>query len=220
MTAFRDRVDAGRRLGEALADLRDRQDVTVLGLPRGGVVVAAEVARSLNAPLDVFLVRKLGVPGHEELAMGAIASGSVRVLADEIITRLGISEEDVARTAVREEAVLAQRERLYRRGPSPAIAGRTVVVVDDGVATGATMTVAVRAIAAGRPERVVVAVPVGDARVCAALGRVADRVVCLVRARGLGSVGEWYEDFSQVSDEECVRLLSRPPPASTVGTAS
>ena len=221
MAAFRDRADAGRRLGEALAALRDEADILVLGLPRGGLVVAAEVAGALGAPLDALLVRKLGVPGHEELAMGAIASGGVRVVAEDVVSGLGIQDDEVARVALREEAELARRERLYRPGrPPPEVAGRTVVLVDDGLATGATMAAAVAAVRAGGPRRVVVAVPVGHPATCRALGRRADAVVCLAMPRRLGSVGEWYDSFDQVGDDECARILARHPAAPQAGSSS
>jgi predicted phosphoribosyltransferase len=194
-------------LATALSDLRD-DDVVVLALPRGGVPVAAEVARALHAPLDVFLVRKLGVPGHEELAMGAIASGGVRVVNDEVVRSLGLDARTIDAVARHEEAELERRARAYRGGrPPPDVRGKTVILVDDGLATGATMRAAVEAVRAGHPAAVVVAVPVGAPGTCAALGEVADRVVCLVAAEGFGAVGAFYRDFTQTTDDEVRALL-------------
>jgi putative phosphoribosyl transferase len=209
---YRDRVDAGRRLAERLARLAGSAEVVVLALPRGGVVVGAEVARELGAPLDVILVRKLGVPGHEELAMGAIASGGVRVLSDDVIDALGISERDVAAVAAAEEDELERREQAYRgtRAP-PEVRGRTVILVDDGLATGSTMRAAAAALRSQSPRRLVVAVPVAPASTCDALRDLADEVICLATPQNFHSVGEWYEDFSQTTDEEVRRLLGADP---------
>jgi predicted phosphoribosyltransferase len=209
---YRDRVDAGRRLAERLARLAGSTEIVVLALPRGGVVVGAEVARELGAPLDVILVRKLGVPGHEELAMGAIASGGVRVLSDDVIDALGISERDVAAVAAAEEDELERREQAYRgtRAP-PEVRGRTVILVDDGLATGSTMRAAAAALRSQYPRRLVVAVPVAPASTCDALRDLADEVICLATPQNFHSVGEWYEDFSQTTDEEVRRLLGADP---------
>jgi predicted phosphoribosyltransferase len=206
---FRNRIEAGRRLAEELADYAGQADVLVLALPRGGVTVGAEVARALGAPLDVMLVRKLGVPGHEELAMGAIASGGVRIISDEVIAALGVSERELAAVAAAEEAELARRERLYRgtRG-SPEVRGRTVILVDDGLATGATMRAAAAAILSQRPRRLVVAVPVAPDEICRALRTEVDQVVCALTPEPFHSVGTWYEDFSQTTDDEVRELLS------------
>lgn len=205
---FADRREAGRQLAGRLARYAGRDDVTVLALPRGGVPVAYEVARALGAPLDVLVVRKLGVPGHEELAMGAIASGGVRVLNEEAVAGLALPSRVIDAVAAREESELLRRERLYRGGRPPlAVSGRTVIVVDDGLATGSTMLAAVRALRTGGPARIVAAVPVGSPDVCDALRADADEVVCAIRRRPLGSVGHWYEDFSQTSDDEVRALL-------------
>jgi putative phosphoribosyl transferase len=206
---FRDRAEAGRRLATDLDHYRGRPDLLVLGLPRGGVPVAAEVARALGAPLDVFVVRKLGVPGREELAMGAIASGGIRVIDPEIVYALGISEPEIALVAQREEQELARREELYRgnRAP-PEIAGKAVILVDDGLATGSSMRAAASAVRAMRPARVVVAVPTAPAETCQALRREVDEVVCSVMPEPFQAVGLWYEDFSETSDDEIRRLLS------------
>jgi predicted phosphoribosyltransferase len=191
----------------------------VLGLPRGGVPVAYEVARRLGAPLDVFVVRKLGVPGHEELAFGAIAPGGVRVLAEDLLARLDMPSEWIEAIDAKERRELERRERVYRgERPPPALAGRVVVLVDDGLATGATMLAAVRAVREQRPARVVVAVPVADPDVCERLGSVADEVVCVSTPRPMMAVGAWYEDFSQISDEEVRELLARPPHPPAGGT--
>jgi predicted phosphoribosyltransferase len=206
---FRDRIEAGQRLAEELADYAGQADLLVLALPRGGVTVGAEVARALGAPLDVMLVRKLGVPGHEELAMGAIASGGVRIISEEVIAALGVSEREVAAVAAAEEAELARRERVYRgtRG-SPDVRGRTVILVDDGLATGATMRAAAAAIHSQRPRRLVVAVPVAPDEICRALRAEVDQVVCALTPEPFYSVGTWYEDFSQTTDDEVRELLS------------
>jgi predicted phosphoribosyltransferase len=211
---FRDRSDAGRQLAERLVAYADRPDVLVLALPRGGVPVGFEVARVLGAPLDVFVVRKLGVPGQEELAMGAIASGGSRVLNDAVVSRARISAPALAEVSAREAAEVARRERLFRGDrPAPDVRGRTVILVDDGLATGATMRAAVAALREQEPERIVVAVPTGSADTCAELGRAADEVVCLLAPEPFVAVGFWYEDFRQVADERVRALLDQAPTA-------
>jgi erythromycin esterase-like protein/predicted phosphoribosyltransferase len=213
---FRDREQAGRLLAERLSGYAGRDDVVVLGLPRGGVPVAFEIAQALDAPLDVFLVRKLGVPGHQEYALGAIASGGVRVLNESLIERLGLPAEWIEAIDAKERRELDRRERAYRgERPPPDVAGRTVILVDDGLATGSTMLAALHAIRADEPARVVVAVPVADADVCDALRSVADEVVCLLTPQPLQAVGAWYENFEQTADGEVRDLLERarrPPP--------
>src|SRR6516162_7631666 len=200
---FQHRADAGRRLALKLARYADRPDIVVLGLPRGGVPVAYEVARALRAPLDVFLVRKLGVPGHPELAMGAIAEGGVEVLSDDLIRELGIPQKVVQQVAVRERMELDRRDGLYREGRSlPEVRGRCVILVDDGLATGSTMQAAVTALRRLEPARVVVAVPVGAHDTCETLGRLADEVICLIAPELFQAVGLWYEEFTQTSDDE------------------
>jgi predicted phosphoribosyltransferase len=209
--AYLDRRDAGRALGRALGSLRGQPDLVVLALPRGGVPVAAEVAAALGAPLDVCVVRKLGVPGHEELAMGAIASGGARFLNEDVIASLGIVHEQIERTVARERAELERRERLYRAGRPPlALAGKTVVLVDDGLATGASMRVAIAAVRARAPARIVVGVPVGAADTVALLRAEADAVVCPRMPFPFSAVGWWYEDFRQTTDDEVSALLARP----------
>jgi predicted phosphoribosyltransferase len=207
---FVDRAEAGRVLAEPLRAYAGRPDVTVLALPRGGVVVGYEVARALRAPLDVLVVRKLGVPGHSELAMGAIASGGARVLSRDVIAMLGISQAQIDAVAVREQAELERRERAYRADrPAAPLSGRTVLIVDDGLATGATMRAAVRSLRAHAPARIVVAVPVGAPDTCAELRDEADEVVCAHSPESFGAVGPWYDDFSQTSDDEVRELLAR-----------
>jgi erythromycin esterase-like protein/predicted phosphoribosyltransferase len=213
---FRNRVEAGRLLADRLDDYRDREDVVVLGLPRGGVPVAFEIARALDAPLDVFLVRKLGVPDHEELALGAIATGGVRVLNKQLIESLDIPPEWIEAIDAKERRELERRERVYRGDRLPLdLAGKTVIIVDDGLATGSTMLAAVHAIRADDPARVVVAVPVADPDVCEALRATADEVVCLSTPQPLRAVGVWYEDFRPTTDDEVRDLLAlaRRPPA-------
>ena len=205
---FQDRRDAGRQLAAALASYRKNEPV-VLALPRGGVPVAYEVARALNAPLDVFLVRKLGVPGHEELAMGAIASGGVRVVNEEIVAAAGIEEQQIEAVAKRERAELERRERTYRGARDPVdVEGKTAIVVDDGLATGATMRAAVAALRSMAPEMVVVGVPTAAPPVRDDLARRADEVVCVIAPEPFGAVGFWYEDFAQTTDDEIRTLLA------------
>jgi erythromycin esterase-like protein/predicted phosphoribosyltransferase len=207
---FRDRRDAGRQLAEKLAGYADRSNVLVLGLPRGGVPVAAEVAQALGAPLDAFLVRKLGVPGHEELAMGAIASGGLRVLNPDVVDSLAIPDAVIDAVEAAERRELARRERLYRGGhPSPNVHERTVILVDDGLATGSTMRAAAQALRQLTPARVVAAVPVGSVTVCEALGDVADEVVCAETPDPFYAVGIWYDDFGPTSDAEVQDILRR-----------
>jgi erythromycin esterase-like protein/predicted phosphoribosyltransferase len=207
---FRDRTEAGSLLAAKLAAYADRPEVIVLGLPRGGVPVANEVAHALNAPLDVFVVRKLGVPGYEELAMGAIASGGVRVLNQSLIKALGLPDYVIDSVTEPERRELERRERVYRAGrPPPDVRGRTVILVDDGLATGATMQAAVEALRQLGPARIIVAVPVGSPDVCGALREKADEVVCGVTPDPLHAVGYWYRDFSQTSDEEVRALLAQ-----------
>jgi predicted phosphoribosyltransferase len=207
---FRDRYHAGRQLAAALAPYAGRPNLLVLALPRGGVPVGYEVARALNAPLDVMLVRKLGVPGHEELAMGAIASGGIRVLSDDIVAALAIPDRVIATIATNEEAELARRERAYRDDRPPLnVAGKAVILVDDGLATGSTMRAAAAALQAQHPERLVIAVPVAPRETCQSLLREADDVVCAVVPEPFYAVGNWYDDFSQTTDEEVRELLRR-----------
>jgi putative phosphoribosyl transferase len=206
--AFRDRADAGRALAAELAHLVGEPGLLVLGLPRGGVPVAAEVARALDAPLDVFLARKLGVPQQPELAMGAVAAGGVRVLHQAVVDALAIPPEVIDAVATREGAEVSRREQSYRAGRPPLdVAGRTVVVVDDGVATGSTMRAAVAALRAQRAARVVVAVPVGARETCRQLAGEADEVVCARTPASFHAVGQWYDDFTQTTDDEIRALL-------------
>ncbi|HEY3186334.1 MAG TPA: phosphoribosyltransferase [Solirubrobacteraceae bacterium] len=207
---FRDRREAGRLLAEQLRGHAGRDDVLVLGLPRGGVPVAFELARALDAPLDVFVVRKLGLPGREELALGAIASGGTRVVNAPVVEALGISPETIAEIEGRERRELDRRERAYRGGrPPPDLAGRTVILVDDGLATGSTMRAAVQAARHHDPAKVVVAVPVASPDTCDDLRREADELLCLLAVRPLCAVGVWYEDFSQTTDDEVRALLAQ-----------
>jgi predicted phosphoribosyltransferase len=207
---FTDRYDAGRRLAAELTRYAGRDDVVVLALPRGGVPVGYEVAQALDVPLEPFLVRKLGVPWQEELAMGAIASGGVWVLNQEVLRQLSLSEEDIEAVAARERRELERRERLYRHDrPFPDLHGRTVILVDDGLATGSTMRAAVEAAREAGTSKVVVAVPVAPPEVCEAFHDLADETVCAVTPERFYAVGVWYEDFRQTTDEEVVELLRR-----------
>jgi putative phosphoribosyl transferase len=218
---FADRREAGRLLGRHVLELVKGRDVVVLALPRGGVPVAYEVARALGAPLDVFVVRKLGMPGYPELAMGAIASGGVRVMNEDVLAWSPPSTAAIEAVTRSERIELERRERAYRQGRSPAaIAGRTVVLVDDGMATGSTMRAAVLAVRRLRPLHVIVAIPVGASEACETLRAVADDVVCLLTPYRFSAVGQWYIDFAQTSDEEVRHLLSaRVAAASTPRSA-
>ncbi len=215
---FRDRRDAGRRLASQLAHLRGARGLLVLALPRGGVPVGFEVARALGAPLEVLLVRKLGVPGRSEVAMGAIASGGLRVIDAELVERLGISRGEIAAVEAHERRELERRERSYREGrPPPGIAGRTVVLVDDGVATGSTMKAAIGALREERPAAIVVAVPVAPTSTLRELEALADATVCVAAPEPFYAVGAFYVDFEATSDEEVRSLLDlassdRPDP--------
>jgi putative phosphoribosyl transferase len=205
---FRDRAHAGRVLARALLAYAGRDDVVVLALPRGGVPVAAELARALGAQLDVFVVRKLGLPGHEELAMGAVAPGGVLVLDDRLVRGLGIPDEVLQETVEKELRELERREAAYRAGRPPLdLEGKTVILVDDGLATGATMRAAALALRKVKPARVVVAVPVASAETCDEFRADVDEIVCALTPSPFHAVGLWYDDFSQTSDEEVRELL-------------
>jgi putative phosphoribosyl transferase len=206
---FENRQDAGRQLATQLGEFADRSNAIVLGIPRGGVVVAAEVARLLSLPLDIFLSHKLGVPGHEELAFGAIASGGGRYLDEQIIHSARVSSADIAHIATAVEHQLNQRAALYRGNLPPIkVGGKTVILVDDGIATGASAFVAVRALRAMQPAALILAVPVGPASTCTWLQRSVDRLVCDPQ-RDFFAVGQFYRSFAQVDDEVIVRLLQR-----------
>ena len=205
---FRDRIDAGRALAAELRHHADDPDVRVLALPRGGVPVGYEVARALHAPLDVFIVRKLGLPWHEELAMGAIASGGIVVLDEDLVRRAGVSGDELASVIASERRELERRERRYRGDRTPPdIAGRTVLLVDDGLATGASMRAAVTAVRQERPRRVVVAVPIASPETCEAFRAEVDEVVCARTPERFEAVGLWYDDFRQTEDAEVHDLL-------------
>ncbi|MFN2540701.1 MAG: phosphoribosyltransferase [Chthoniobacterales bacterium] len=210
MRAFSNRAEAGQLLAEKLLDHAGRDDVIVLGLPRGGVPVAFEVARRLRVPLDVFVVRKLGVPGFEELAVGAIASGGVRVLNEDVARAIPNVDEVVESVTARETAELERREQIYRDGrPAPELRGRTVILVDDGLATGATMRAAVAALRRHDVARIIVAVPVGAPETCRVFQHEVDEIICAMAPEHFQAVGQYYEDFSQTSDEEVRELLAR-----------
>lgn len=207
---FRNRIEAGRLLAADLAAYADRRDTIVLALPRGGVPVAFEVARALRAPLDVFVVRKLGVPGQPELAMGAIATGGIRVLNHDVVDLLHVPQDAIEAAAERELRELERREKRYRlRQAPPEVRGRTAILIDDGLATGATMRAAVVALRRLGPARVVVGVPVGDPVTCAEFAVEADDVVCARTPEPFRAIGTWYDDFAQTSDEEVHALLAR-----------
>jgi putative phosphoribosyl transferase len=207
---FRDRAEAGQRLAQLLAAFADRPDVFVLALPRGGVPVAFTVAQALHAPLDVLVVRKLGLPGQEELAMGAIAAGGVRVLNDEVVDGLRVPDTTIDRVTAREQAELERRERVYRGGrPAPVLRDQTVILVDDGLATGTTMRAAIAAVRAQRPARLVVAIPVAAAESLAALRPLVDALVWVIAPEPFYALGLWYEDFAPTTDAEVCALLAR-----------
>lgn len=205
---FLNRTQAGELLAQKLTAYANRPDVLVLGLPRGGVPVAFEVAKALNVPLDIFIVRKLGVPDRKELAMGAIATGGVMVLND-VVKWLGISQEEIDAVAAQEQQELSRRLNLYRGNAiAPQVQHRTVILVDDGIATGATMRAAIAALQQQQPEQLVVAVPVAQSSVCEELKAEVDKVVCVIAPESLYSISLWYEDFSQTTDEEVRTLLA------------
>jgi predicted phosphoribosyltransferase len=207
---YRDRVDAGKQLAKRLTDYADRDDVLVLALPRGGVPVAYEVAKSLRVPLDIFLVRKLGVPGHEELAMGAISTGGVRVLNDDVVSYLGIPGDVIDAVAAGELKELERRERAYRGNrPEPDVRGKTVILIDDGLATGSTMRAAAAALRQQNPARIIVAVPVSAPQICDEYRMGVDEIICAKTPEPFLGVGMWYEDFSQTTDDEVRALLSK-----------
>ena len=207
---FRDRTDAGKILAGHLGQYANRRDVVVLALPRGGVPVAFEVAEKLNAPLDVIIVQKLGTPGQEELTMGAIASGNVKILNHYVIEHLGISQAQIASAVAREQKELQRRERFYRGDRPPIdVSGRTVILIDDGLATGSSMRAAAAAIRQRQPSQLVLAVPVASESTCAELKKEVDEVVCAVTPMAFYAVGQWYQEFSQTTDQEVRELLTR-----------
>lgn len=209
-TIYDDRQDAGRRLAQEFEHLADHGDVVVLGLPRGGVPVAFEVAKAIRAPLDVLVVRKLGAPGREELAMGAIAMGGVRVMNRDVVNWMNISQEDIERVAEAEHEEMNRRDKAYRGGrPLPELKGKTVILVDDGLATGATMRAAVQGVKAFNPARIIVAAPTGSSDACREFEQQVDQVVCLSTPEPFEAVGAWYRNFSQTSDDEVRDLLAK-----------
>jgi putative phosphoribosyl transferase len=205
---FQNRTEAGQKVASRLSGYFGQADVLVLALPRGGVPVGCEVARALHAPVDIFVVRKLGVPWNPELAMGAVATGGVRVLEQDTVRSLAIPNEEIAKVAAQEELELERRERAYRgsRVPIP-IAGKRVILVDDGIATGSTMRAGVAALRKLQPARIVIAVPVAPRATCAILRKLADEVVCAIEAEDFFAIGEWYEDFTQLSDADVQNLI-------------
>jgi predicted phosphoribosyltransferase len=208
MTQFKDRRDAGRVLAQRLSAYADRSDVIVLALPRGGVPVAYEVALALNVPLDIFIVRKLGLPGREELAIGAIASGGVQVLNEDIIHALNLPEEMINRIAQQELQELGRREQSYRGDrPTPDVHNKTIILVDDGLATGASMRAAVTGLRAHAPARIVIAVPTAAPEICDAFKFEVDEMICAMTPDPFDGVGRWYEDFSQITDEQVRTFL-------------
>jgi len=208
--AFANRTEAGRLLAEKLQKYASRNDVVVLGLPRGGVPVAYEVAKYLHAPLDVFIVRKLGVPGFEELAAGAIASGGVRVLNEDVVRAIPFASDAIEAVTAKETAELQRREEIYREGrPAPELRDRTVILVDDGLATGATMRAAVKALRQQNATKIIVAVPVGPPDTCQELAHQADEAICLISPPFFQAVGQYYEDFSQTRDDDVRELLTQ-----------
>lgn len=210
MSFFNDRTDAGKRLAAKLSEYANREDVLILALPRGGVPVAFEVAKELNVKMDVFIVRKLGVPGNEELAMGAIASDNIRVLNEDVVRSFGIHQKVIDEVATKERKELERREHMYRGNrPAPKISGSTVILIDDGLATGATMRAAVAAVKTKNPAKVIVAVPVAAPDTCSFFGNEVDEVICVATPEPFYGVGAWYEDFSQTTDKEVIELLDR-----------
>jgi len=220
-TPFRNRAEAGQRLAQRLLAYAGRPDVVVLGLPRGGVPVAFEVARALEVPLGVVVVRKLGVPGHKELAMGAIASGGIRVLNDDVVRHLNIPDRVIEAVTAQELRELHWRESAYRGDqPTPDVRGRAVILVDDGIATGSTMLAAIAALRTLEPARIIVAVPTAAPSTCDEIRRVADDCICEIMPEPFYAVGAWYEDFSQTTDEEVRDLLDQATTETTTAQRS
>lgn len=216
---FRNRIDAGRTLASRLTAYAHRPDVLVLGLPRGGIPVAYEVARELGVPLDVFVVRKLGMPGHEEYAIGAIATGGVRIINEEAIRTFGVTDAEIEAVTAEELRELDRRERRYRDNrPPPTVAGKTIILVDDGLATGSTMRAAVEALRQEGPARIVVAVPTAAPETCDEMAGHVDEMICAMTPEPFYAVGLWYDDFGQTSDEEVHDLLALASEATNGGT--
>jgi predicted phosphoribosyltransferase len=210
MAIFRDRTDAGQKLAQTLMKYRDRPDVIILALPRGGVPVAFEVAKALNVVMDILLVRKLGVPGHEELAMGAIASGGVRILNEDVVRILHLSDDVIDLATARELNELERRERAYRGDrPRPNLRDRIAIIIDDGLATGASMRAAINALRLQQPKRIVVAVPTASPETCETFEQEVDEIICATTPQPFMGVGMWYRDFGQVTDQEVRELLAR-----------
>lgn len=210
MDKYIDRGHAGRLLAKELNEYANTSDLIILALPRGGVPVAYEIAHKFSAPLDVFIVRKLGVPGHQELAMGALASGGTMVLNEELIVTLGISESSIERVIEAEENELLRRESLYHiHGPLPDLHDKTIILVDDGIATGATMKAAIKALRQKAPVKIIVAVPVAARDTCKEMSKLADQIICPLKPSNFYAVGLWYENFSQTSDDEVCMLLEK-----------
>jgi putative phosphoribosyl transferase len=210
MALFKDRVDAGKKLAKELSKYANHSDVIILALPRGGVPVAFEVAKELNVEMDIFIVRKLGVPGNEELAMGAIASDDIRVLNEDVVSSFQIPDRVIAVVAANELRELERRERAYRKNrPKPEIGGKTVILIDDGLATGATMRAAVEALKTKNPAKIIVAVPTAAADTCMFFKEKVDEVICVATPEPFYGVGAWYGDFSQTTDEEVCELLDK-----------
>lgn len=213
MNRYRDRYDAGKILAESLTPYARQPDVLILALPRGGVPVAFEVASALSLPLDVFVVRKLGAPQHKELAMGALASGNVSVFNESVVKGLQISKESIEEAIAEESKELRRRELAYRgETPLPSLAGKTIILIDDGIATGATIRAAIKALRVSKPKNIVVAVPVAETSTCEEIATIADKVICPLKPVYFNAVGEWYEDFSQTTDDEVRALLRRTIP--------
>jgi predicted phosphoribosyltransferase len=218
---YRDRMDAGRQLAAHLSRYADHDDVLVLGLPRGGVPVAYEVARALNLPLDIFLVRKLGVPGHEELAMGAISTGGVTVLNDDVVEYLQVPEAVIDSIAAMELKELERRERVYRGNrPEPQMRGKRIILIDDGLATGSTMRAAASALRQQHPARVIVAVPVSAPQTCDEYRMGVDEIICARTPEPFLGVGQWYRDFSQTTDDEVRELLAKAEARRAIAAAN
>jgi len=212
MNHFKNRIDAGKQLAQQLLDYKNKKDLIVLALPRGGVPIASEIATFLHAPMTVFLVRKLGVPGHEELAMGAIAEGNVHVFNKSLVQQLNITDEDMQRVFNREQQELNRRLRYYRQDKQlPSLLNKTVILVDDGIATGATFKAAIQALKALHSKKIIAAIPVASKESLQEISRLADKAICLATPEPFYGVGQWYQNFEQISDKEVIYLLQTTP---------